>query len=856
MSAETKPRFVEVAVNSGLPHRGAFSYSVPDGLNAEPGDAVFVPFGRRTLQGIVMEAVDVPAVAETRPIEARLGDGPVVSPARISLARWISDYYLSPLFPAVSLMLPPGFERKALTFYESLVGPAELDRMPMPPRQKAVLKYLIEAGRSEAADIHKAVDFTGVASALAQLVQRGLVLRTYGLARPSVRAKVAPYIELVATPDTALAEAEALAARRKPKLAAALRLLAEDVAVPATHLRARTGVGPAALKPLVEARLIAITRRAVERDPLAGRSFARRPPPILTAEQRRAFQPIEEAIQGARSRKFLLHGVTGSGKTEVYLKALEACIASGRRGIVLVPEIALTPQTIRRFAERFPEQVAVLHSGLSPGEAFDQWHGVQAGRYAVVIGSRSALFAPQPDLGLVIIDEEHEWTYKQQDQAPRYHARDCAEKLCELTDAVLVLGSATPDAVSYQRALWGRYHLLELTERVRPVIDAAGDVVEIRSSGAMPPVEVVDMRDELKTGNRSIFSRPLQLALYQVLEKREQAILFLNRRGSAGFVQCRDCGYVPQCSSCAIALSLHTAAYAPAEGAAGQVMRCHQCNRSRRPFERCPTCASPRLRPMGLGVERVEEEVAALFPQARSLRWDRDVTRGRNAHEKILARFVEGKADILIGTQMVAKGLDLPAVTLVGVISADIGLHVPDFRSGERTFQLLTQVSGRAGRALAADDDSAAIADSEIRAPRAVSSSPGLVVVQTYTPDNYAVVAAAQHDYDLFFDAEVAIRRESGYPPFTRLARLVHMDSKEERGLRNAARLAQNLRDEASRRGLPGVEILGPAPPFVPKWHGRFRWQLIVRSADPRELLEPLKLPPEWTLEIDPVSLA
>jgi primosomal protein N' (replication factor Y) len=568
---------------------------------------------------------------------------------------------------------------------------------------------------------------------------------------------------------------------------------------------------------------------------------------VLTPEQERAFEPVAAALDARRAETFLLHGVTGSGKTEVYLKALERCLANGRRGIVLVPEIALTPQTIRRFAERFPGQVAVLHSGLSPGEAFDQWHGIKDGRYAVVVGSRSALFAPQPDLGLVVIDEEHEWTYKQQDQAPRYHAREAAEKLCELTGASLILGSATPDVVSFQRALWGQHTLLQLHERVRPVLDAAGGVVRIASSEAMPPVEVIDMREELRSGNRSIFSRPLQLGIYEVLERGEQAILFLNRRGAAGFVQCRDCGFVPQCTSCAIALSLHTSASlsarrGPAGGApAGgrEVMLCHQCNRARRAFERCPMCSSARLRPMGLGVERVEQEVAALFPEARVLRWDRDVTRGRNAHEKILARFMEGRADILIGTQMVAKGLDLPAVTLVGVISADIGLHIPDFRSGERTFQLLTQVAGRAGRALAVGGDPT-----------------GEVVVQTYTPDNYAIVAASRHDYAEFFAAESEIRRESGYPPFTRLARLVHMDSNHDRGLRSAERMAHGLREEASRRGLPGVEVLGPAPPFVPKWHGRFRWQVTVRAADPGELLEPVKLPANWTLDIDPVTLA
>jgi primosomal protein N' (replication factor Y) len=566
-----------------------------------------------------------------------------------------------------------------------------------------------------------------------------------------------------------------------------------------------------------------------------------------------------------RHRSFLLHGVTGSGKTEVYLAALDHAVASGKRGIVLVPEIALTPQTVRRFAERFPGQVAVLHSGLSQGELFDQWHGIRDGRYAVVVGSRSAIFAPQPDLGLIVIDEEHEWTYKQNEPAPRYHAREAAEELARLTGAVLLLGSATPDVVSYQKALWGTHRLIELKERVRPVRDAGGNVLSVHSSTVLPPVDVVDMREELKGGNRSIFSRSLQIGLHQALEKGEQAILFLNRRGSAGFLQCRDCGYVPQCSACAIALGYHRRLKPgdtpgpPLKGhsqrqlqqrrVAGDIERliCHQCNRSRAPFERCPMCGGARLRPMGLGVEAVEEAAQELLPGVRTLRWDRDVTQGRHAHEQILAAFTEGKADVLVGTQMVAKGLDLPAVTIVGVISADIGLHIPDFRSAERTFQLLTQVAGRAGRAGPA-------AEPDPR--RGDRLSPGRVVVQTYTPDNYAIVAAAQHDYHAFFEEEVELRRSQAYPPVIRLARLVYSHTNADYGQQQAERMVKALRTDVSQRGLPGVEVVGPAPPHVPKWHGRFRWQITVRSPDPTELLRDVTLPEGWVLDIDPASIA
>jgi primosomal protein N' (replication factor Y) len=830
--------YVEVAVNTGLPQRGSFSYAVPEGMTLAPGDAVFVPFGRRQLQGIVTAVSEVPAFESPKPVEARIGDEPALSEAHVRLGEWMAAYYMAPLFASLAPMLPPGFERKPLTFYEPLLSTAEADLTPMPPRQRLVLRHLIERGRAEGSAVAKELRLPGVERALAQLTQRGLARRAYGLARPRVRQKTVRSVALLVPAARALAEAEALEGRRQGRLARTLRALAEAGPLRPVELRARTGLGIAGLRPLAEAGLVEVRDEPRERDPLAGREYPPRPWPALTAEQEAALRPVAEALAAGAARAFLLHGVTGSGKTEVYLRALRQAVELGKRAIVLVPEIALTPQTVRRFAERFPGRVAVLHSALSEGERFDQWHGVRAGRYDVVIGSRSALFAPQPDLGLIVIDEEHEWTYKQEEPPPRYHAREVAERLAALSGAVLLMGSATPDVVSYQRAMWGRYELLTLRERIRPVIDATGAVVGVSSSPALPPVEVVDMREELKSGNRSVFSRSLQLALYQALEAGEQAILFLNRRGTAGFLQCRDCGYVPQCPSCAIALSYHKRWRT--DGREAERLLCHECGKGRRPFERCPMCGGSRLRPMGTGVERVEEEVAALFREARILRWDRDVTRGRYAHEEILASFVAGEADVLIGTQMVAKGLDLPAVTLVGVISADIGLHIPDFRSAERTFQLLTQVSGRAGRALAPGG----------------GPPKGRVVVQTYTPETYAIVAASQHDYGQFFTREVELRRLEGYPPFVRMARLVYSHANGERAQGEAERLARLLRTEAERLGLPGVDVVGPAPPHVPKWRSRFRWQVTLRAPDPTELLAAIRLPGEWTVDIDPVSLA
>jgi primosomal protein N' (replication factor Y) len=533
-------------------------------------------------------------------------------------------------------------------------------------------------------------------------------------------------------------------------------------------------------------------------------------------------RPAPAHSRGNRAANvFLLHGVTGSGKTEVYLDALDHCVTAGRRAIVLVPEIALTPQTVRRFRERF-ERVAVLHSGLTDGELFDQWHGIAEGRYDVVVGARSAVFAPQPDIGLIVIDEEHEWTYKQHDTQPRYHARDVAIERARLEGATVVLGSATPDVASYERAQRGEYALLSLPERIRPMAGADG-VVRPRTTAAMPQVSVVDMREELKAGNRGMFSAELKSRTERALAAGEQAILFLNRRGLAGHVQCRDCGFVPACSSCYVALTYHR-----------QYDRlvCHQCNKQQRLPVKCRQCGSPRVRLVGAGVEKVEAEAARAFPHARLLRWDRDVTHGRHAHERILASFLAHEADILIGTQMLAKGLDLPSVTVVGVVNADIGLHLPDFRAGERTFQLLTQVAGRAGRGERA----------------------GRVIIQTYQPDHYAVDAASRYDYEGFAAAELESRRKAGYPPFARLLRMMFTHANPRFAREEAMRVQRALSLRRAELGS-GDEVLGPSPAYVPRVRGRWRWQLLLRGRDPAALVRDFLLPNGWTIDVDPATL-
>jgi primosomal protein N' (replication factor Y) len=776
--------FAEVAVHTDMPYRQAFSYAVPPGMAVLPGSGVLVPFGRQTLPGVVLEVGEHPAFAgETRQLLAAAGD--LLTRAQIELAVWLSRRYLAPLYPCVALMRPPGFEKRLTT----AVSPTGL---PVP------------------------ADLDATAAKLLARVQATGELDVTALRR-SFKSETAP----------TLAELRRLGLVRE-------RLV---YAVPSLDLPAEGGTPVAA------------------------------PPP--TAAQRAAVTAISSAIARpinahGHPAVFLLHGVTGSGKTEVYLAALERAVASGRRGIILVPEIGLTPQAVARFEARFPGRVAVLHSGVTGARRERLWHAIRAGRYAAVIGPRSALFAPQPDLGLIVIDEEHEWTYKQHEADPRYHARDVAVRLAALTGATLVLGSATPDVVSYARARAGQYQLVRLPERagggaplpapafalsrpepgaspvssvapratraeaaVRPTLSARvaqGEGTRGRGGPALPPVQIVDLALELREGNRGIFSRALETALAETLARGEQAILFLNRRGSASFVLCRECGHVPACGGCGVPYTVH--------GEAG-LLRCHHCNRQRRIPPRCPGCSGTRVRYFGLGTQRVEAEVRERFPSARVLRWDRDAVTKAEEHAAIIRALLDREADIVVGTQMLAKGHDLPNVTLVGVVSADIALNMPDFRAGERAFQLLTQVAGRAGR----------------------GERPGRVIIQTYTPDHYAIRAAARHDYETLARAELRVRREAGYPPFGRLTRLVYSHTNERYVEEEARRLAAELRAARERLGLPGVDVIGPAPAFHARVRGRWRWGLTLRAPDPAELLAAVTLRRGWTVDVDPVSL-
>ncbi len=809
-------KYAEVAVNAPVAGPRTFTYSLPLNHSISPGCAVWVPFGSRVLQGVVFSLIDESPAYDTKSIVDVIDSNPLLSKSQVELARWIAQYYRAPYFETAYLMLPPAFERKTLTFVEIMHDAPQNSPDNLTLHQSKMFKFLLKNGRSDSRQFKGRIPTKQIIPTIKQLEKKGLIRKTSELQKERIKPKQVLHVRLAVDSNRAGQEI-ALLKEKAFRQAEFLKVLIDvgdtlSLADAAKQSRSTSAVAYA----LQKKGLVMVEKIEVRRDPLAHRSFKPSVPLKLTPAQQSAFEKIQNGLQ-CGSGTFLLHGVTGSGKTEIYLRALQETIAQGKRGIVLVPEISLTPQTIERFASRFPNRVAVLHSRLSPGEQYDEWHRIREGEFDVVIGSRGAIFVPQPDLGLVVIDEEHEWTYKQHEKSPLYHARDVALKLAELTEAVVILGSATPDMESYHLAQRGDYQLLQLQERV---CGAENGFIP-----SLPMVEVVDLRDELKTGNRSIFSRSLTRAIDGALDANEQVILFLNRRGAASLVQCRDCGYVMTCRRCDAAMSYH-----PHEA----YLLCHLCNYRILPPQSCPECESLRIKFLGIGTQKVEEETAKAFPQARIIRWDRDVTKGKHSHEEILEKFQSHKADILIGTQMVAKGLDIPLVTVVGIISADVGLHLPDFRAGERTYQLLSQVTGRAGRGILG----------------------GQAIIQTYTSEHYAVQAAAEQDFCQFYETEISLRYKYGYPPFSRMVSMIYSHTNEARCEEEAQRMVRQIRSERDSQGLANLSVIGPTPAFTPRIRGRYRWHLIIRGLEPVSVISRIPIPYGWKIDVDPVGLA
>jgi primosomal protein N' (replication factor Y) (superfamily II helicase) len=834
--------YVEVAIN--LPQiSDRFHYHLPDELigGVRPGSLVIVPFGRQRVQGVVLGFIESPDVSETRPVEVLLDEKPALTPVQIELAHWLAEETLTPLGVCISLMLPASLSQHTDTLIR-LNPERKVDENELSTLENRLLSLIEARGDLRGRQIDAAIRHVEWRGALRKLSRKGIVHTRSILPPPRVRPKTVRKVSLVIEPqaidnlDQSLSRVHRVHDRRM----GVLHLLAQESdLVEPSWIYAQTGANYRDLKTLEEANLVNIKDVQVWRDPLENTSYIPTTPPELTQDQTTAWEQIwpglEAAFDGQASTPILLHGVTGSGKTEIYLRAVKETLEVGKRAMVLVPEISLTPQAVKRFLSRFPDQVGVIHSQLSEGERYDTWRRVRNGELSVIVGPRSALFMPVENLGLIVVDECHHESYDQQDRQPNYRGARTAVACARLSGAAIILGSATPRVTQYYRAVSGNWTLVVLPGRILahreaiahharrmgiqfPVHTGEGQTADL----GLPKVSIVDMRQELQAGNRSIFSLELQAAIQLVLDKDQQAILFLNRRGTNTYVFCRDCGYVVKCPRDDKPLTYHQA---------HRGLLCHTCGYQRKVPKTCPECGGTQIRQLGTGTEKVEQLVQERFPKARTLRWDAETTKKKGAHEQILSHFTEHRADLLIGTQMLAKGLDLPLVTLVGVILAEVGLNLPDYRATERTFQVLTQVAGRAGR----------------------SPLGGKVILQTYEPKNYAIQTAAHHDYEGFYAREMAYRRELRYPPFTKLIRLEYRHHRSLKAEEAAEILAENLKHWISEEGCR-TEIIGPAPCFFPRIAGLYRWQIVLRGSDPAKLVRARQLP-DWIIEVDPSNL-
>jgi primosomal protein N' (replication factor Y) (superfamily II helicase) len=819
--------YVQIVVNVPAVS-GIFDYSIPASLEGQIGigHLVIVPFGNKSVQGVVFRFVETPSVQTVKEILELVDPLPVLTGPQIALAEAMAESTLSPLAAVVGLFLPVGISQEADTVYQTVdSGRWTIDDGQWSAVQRRLLELLQERGplRGRQIDSHfRKVEWRNSANVL---VRKGVLSARSVLPPQRVRSKYVRVALLAVPPEQAeekmpnLGTKQTLARRQ----AALHFLIRQPEPVNVSWVYAESSCNLADLQELEERGLIRLFESEIFRDPLErpGRQVPSEAYPAkqdiqLTPEQDLALQKILDAMASPDTHpSFLLQGVTGSGKTEVYLRAAEDAIRRGRQTIILVPEIALTPQTVRRFVSRFPGQVGIVHSKLSEGERYDTWRRARTGALKVIIGARSALFSPLPNIGLIVVDESHDASYYQSDP-PFYHAVTAAQMYARLAGAVCVLGSATPTLVQRYQSEEGTGTLtrLELPRRI--------------TASGLPPVQVVDMREELKAGRRGIFSLSLHEELDATLKRGEQAILFLNRRGTATYIFCRDCGYVLRCPNCNTPLTLHLDEQ--------ERLLCHQCGYEMKRPATCPQCGGRQIREYGLGSERVETEVNSLFPKARTLRWDWETTRQKDAHEMILTHFANHQADVLVGTQMLAKGLDLPLVTLVGIVLADVGLHLPDPFAGERVFDVLTQVAGRAGR----------------------SERGGKVILQTFDPASQVIQSTAQHDVNGFYEHELDQRRRLGYPPFSRLVRLEYRHSDPVTAEQEARKVAARLQPFLSSEQGKLISMVGPVPSFFEKVGGMYRWQIILRGPDPVRLLREQATAAwfkDWRVEVDPISL-
>lgn len=752
-----------------------FDYFIPEDLEEliRPGMRVSVPFGNRKIQGFVTELGETEENPKLKGIDGVMDLAPVLNEELMELGDWLAEDTLSFRVSAYQAMLPAALRAKYEKYFLRL------------DEENTELEQLFEG--YETLD-WKVAEARNLLKSLGKWVREGSVEVVYQVKNKTTNKKIR-MINCLKSPHELMELIENMPKNAK----AQTRVLAffqvfEGTEISVAELKKQAETSEATIKKLAEQGIISIQEKIVSRDPYKHHHFEKSEALMLLPDQQTA---CEKIIEAKKQETFLIHGVTGSGKTEIYLQTIEAKLKEGKEAIVLVPEISLTPQMVERFKSRFGSEVAVLHSALSSGEKYDEWRKIERKEARVVVGARSAVFAPFENLGIIIIDEEHEASYKQEDN-PRYHARDVAIWRAMKYQCPVVLGSATPSLESFARAKKGVYTLIELPSRV--------------NDRAMPDVNVVDMREELRKENRTEFSTELLEKIKDRIAKKEQTVLMLNRRGYSSFVMCRDCGYVVECPNCDISQTYHQAS---------NKMKCHYCGHEEAVPKKCPSCEGEHIRYFGTGTQKVEESLTKLIPEARVIRMDVDTTRTKGAHEKLLRSFRNHEADILLGTQMIAKGLDFPDITLVGVLNADTMLHLPDFRASERTFQLLTQVSGRAGR----------------------HERTGEVVVQSYNPEHYSIEFAKKHDFIGFYHHEMQLRKMGAYPPFYYLTMINVSDENEMKAIRTIQEMVNFLRGKLG----PEAVILGPVPSTIARIKNKYRYQCIIKYKIEPNLKQELK---------------
>lgn len=779
--------FIEVIVDNSSSNTDRFyTYMVPEMYkrDVKVGKKVLVPFGigNKLVEGIIVNITDKTDIDidKIKPINLILNEAPSLSENLLKLGLWMKRKYLSQYSDIFKTMMPAGTTNKVVEYISLRSDNEENLKKVKSKNQWAIINYLKDKRESDIQEIKEATGISNITSSINSLMKNNLINVNKRIFS-DVSKKYEKYVKIKGDFEEIINNLS----NRATKQIEIINYLKDVKYVSLKELLIKTKSNLSSLKSLEEKEYIEIIDVEVKRDAIA-KEVNPYNKIVLSKQQKECVDKIYNDYIKNGYNKFLIHGVTGSGKTEVYLQLIEKVLDLGKQAIVLVPEISLTPQTVERFAGRFKNNVAVLHSRLSNGERYDEWRKIKNGEVQIVVGARSAIFAPFENLAFIIIDEEHEASYKSS-MNPKYNAIELAEKRCEIEGATLVLGSATPSIESYYKAKLGEYKLLELPSRV--------------NNKAMPEIQVIDMKKELDNGNKSIFSVSLYNAIKENLESKKQTILFINRRGFSTFISCRKCGYVVKCKECDISLTYHMSQ---------NILRCHYCGFTQKPPTICPSCSSKYIKYFGIGTQKVEEEIKKLFPQARVTRMDLDTTTTKGSHERIFENMKKGHIDILIGTQMISKGLDFPNVTLVGIIAADLTLNIPDFKASERTFQLLTQVGGRAGR----------------------GEYNGKVILQTYEPEHYSIIAAKTHDYISFYNKEISIRREFSYPPFTDIINIIISGENEKDTFDLSDHFAKSIKQEICL-DIKDAElknaIIGPVEAPIYRIKGKYRYQIIIK---------------------------